>query len=332
MSGVETRIVAEDEADMRLDRWFKRYYPQLSHGYLEKLLRTGQVRVEGKRVKANARLEAGQGVRVPPLDISGELIPRDDVAPAGPAISKRDETFIRSCVLYRDDDVIVIDKPAGLAVQGGTGTPRHLDGLLDALRFDADDRPRLVHRLDKDTSGVLVLARSAAVAARLATAFRDKSARKYYWAVTAGVPQPYQGRVDAALAKETDSRGERVAVDDEEGRSASTLYQVVAHAHNRAAWVALWPLTGRTHQLRVHMAAIGTPILGDGKYGGSEAFLPGADLPKVLHLHARRLILPHPRSGVIDVAAPLPQHMEATWDYFGFDRREDGDPFASYRA
>jgi 23S rRNA pseudouridine955/2504/2580 synthase len=231
-------------------------------------------------------------------------------------------------VLYRDADVLVIDKPAGLAVQGGTATPRHLDAMLDALRFDAAERPRLVHRLDKDTSGVLVLARTALAAQRLAAAFRSKDARKYYWAVTVGVPRPFQGKIDAPLAKETTARGERVAQDDEDGKRAVTLYQVVEHAAKKAAWVALWPLTGRTHQLRVHMATIGTPILGDGKYGGGEAFLPGAEVPRQLHLHARRIVVPHPRGGRIDVTAPLPDHLTATWAYFGFDRTDDGDPFA----
>jgi 23S rRNA pseudouridine955/2504/2580 synthase len=232
-------------------------------------------------------------------------------------------------VLYKDADVLVIDKPAGLAVQGGTATPKHLDAMLDALKFEKDERPKLVHRLDKDTSGVLVLARTAFAATKLAATFRGKDARKYYWAVTAGVPRPFQGKVDAALAKEPTGRGERVAVDDEDGKRAVSLYQVVEHANKQAAFVALWPLTGRTHQLRVHMEAIGTPILGDGKYGGPGAFLSGTGLPNQLHLHARRLIMPHPRGGRIDVTAPLPPHMVTTWNYFSFDKENDGDPFAS---
>ena len=203
------------------------------------------------------------------------------------------------------------------------------DAMLDALMFEKDERPKLVHRLDKDTSGVLVLARTAFAATKLAAAFRGKDARKYYWAVTVGVPRPFQGKVDAALAKEPTGRGERVAVDEEDGKRAVSLYQVIEHANKQVAFVALWPLTGRTHQLRVHMEAIGTPILGDGKYGGPEAFLAGTGLPNQLHLHARRLIMPHPRGGRIDVTAPLPPHMVTTWNYFSFDKENDGDPFAA---
>ncbi|WP_207484314.1 RluA family pseudouridine synthase [Arenibaculum pallidiluteum] len=325
MNEVRTLVVAADEAEIRLDRWFKRHFPQIGHGHLEKLLRTGQVRVDGKRAKAATRLEAGQSVRVPPVTA-------EPAAPAAPRVSERDAAWLRSLVLFRDEDVIALDKPAGLAVQGGTNTARHLDGMLDALRFDAAERPRLVHRLDKDTSGVLLLARSAFAAARLAETFRGKDARKYYWAVTAGVPKPLQGKIDAPLAKEAGPQGERVAAGAEEGRRAVSLYQVIEAAGKRAAWVALWPLTGRTHQLRVHMAAIGTPILGDGKYGGEGAFISGAEVPKQIHLHARRIILPHPRKGGrIDVTAPLPPHMRATWSYFGFDGEDDGDPFASYK-
>jgi 23S rRNA pseudouridine955/2504/2580 synthase len=325
VSEIENRVVVPDEADIRLDRWFKRHFPLLSHGHLEKLLRTGEVRIDGKRAKANVRLEPGQTVRVPPL---GDAADRPHAEAPRPVVSRRDAAELQARMLYRDADVLVIDKPAGLAVQGGTATPRHLDAMLDALRFDAAERPRLVHRLDKDTSGVLVLARTALAAQRLAAAFRSKDARKYYWAVTVGVPRPFQGKIDAPLAKETTARGERVAQDDEDGKRAVTLYQVVEHAAKKAAWVALWPLTGRTHQLRVHMATIGTPILGDGKYGGGEAFLPGAEVPRQLHLHARRIVVPHPRGGRIDVTAPLPDHLTATWAYFGFDRTDDGDPFA----
>ncbi|EWY39850.1 pseudouridine synthase [Skermanella stibiiresistens SB22] len=327
MSEVETRIVQAEESEIRLDRWFKRHFPQVNHGHLEKLLRTGQVRVDGKRAKANVRLETGQSVRVPPL---GDLSDDGQTSASKPKVSRRDAAEIQGRVLYRDADVLVIDKPPGLAVQGGTATPKHLDAMLDALQFDADERPKLVHRLDKDTSGVLVLARNTFAAAKLAASFRGKDARKYYWAMTVGVPRPFQGKVDAPLAKEPTGRGERVAVDDEDGKRAVSLYQVIEHANKKAAWVALWPLTGRTHQLRVHMQAIGTPILGDGKYGGPEAFLEGSGVSGKLHLHARRLILPHPRGGRIDVTAPLPDHMAQTWDYFSFDKENDGDPFASY--
>lgn len=326
MSAVQTKIVAADEAGVRLDRWFRRHFPDLAHGRLEKLLRTGQVRVDGRRVKAGERLAEGQTVRVPPLPAEPDpalaaLQPAEGrrAPPAVPSISRADAEALQAAVLHRDAEVLVLNKPAGLAVQGGTDTDRHLDGLLDCLRFGSEERPRLVHRLDKDTSGVLVLARSGAVAARLAEAFRSRAAIKIYWAVTVGVPQPLQGEIDAPLAKKAGVRGERMAKDDEDGLAAVTRYLVAETAGRRAASVVLRPLTGRTHQLRVHLAELATPILGDGKYGGSGAFLPGADLPRMLHLHARRLILPHPRgNGRLDVTAPLPPHMGETWSWLGF--------------
>lgn len=327
MNGVETKTIAGDEADQRLDRWFKRHYPQVGHIHLEKLLRTGQVRVDGKRVKASHRLESGQTVRIPPLGDAAPAAARPKPAPAGPSAKEADA--LRARVLHRDEDVLVLDKPFGLAVQGGTGTSKHLDGMLDALRFDADERPRLVHRLDKDTTGVLVLARNAFAAAKLGDVFRSRDTKKIYWAAVVGVPKPFQGRIDLPLAKQAGPQGERVATDADDGQKAVTVYSVVENAGKNAAFVALWPRTGRTHQLRVHMNAIGTPILGDGKYGGQGAFLPGAEVTKALHLHARRIIIPHPRSGrPIDVTAPLPDHMAATWAYFGFDANRRDDPFA----
>ncbi|HYE48224.1 MAG TPA: RluA family pseudouridine synthase [Azospirillaceae bacterium] len=329
MSKVENRTVAPDEADMRLDRWFKRHFPLLSHIQLEKLLRTGQVRVDGGRVKAAERLAAGQVVRVPPLPDQPPLNPAAaKPKPSGP--SEKEARELRALVLHRDADVIVLNKPAGLAVQGGTGQGgKHLDAMLDALTFDGKERPKLVHRLDKDTSGCLVLARNSFAATRLTAAFRGRDARKYYWAVTVGVPKPHQGKIDAPIGKEAGTRGERMAVDEDEGVKAVTLYQVVEQVHKKAAFVAMWPLTGRTHQLRVHMNLIGTPILGDGKYAGQDAFLAGgAELPRQLHLHARRIVIPHPRGGTVDVSAPLPRHMAQTWSYFGFSPNDDGDPFA----
>ena len=321
MAPVQTLTVSDQDGDSRLDRWFKRHFPQVTQGHLQKLLRTGQIRVEGKRAKADTRLKAGQAVRVPPLP--------DAPAPAAaPKITDRDAEAVRRLVLYSDDEVLVIDKPAGMAVQGGSGTTKHLDAMLDALRFGGD-RPRLVHRLDKDTSGVLVLARTLRAAQRLAVTFRGRSARKYYWAVTVGVPHPVAGRIDAPIAKFGDKHRERMAEDEDDGKRAVTLYKTIEHAGKRAAWLALWPRTGRTHQLRVHCAdVLGTPILGDGKYGGQAAFLTGAEVPRRVHLHARRIIIPHPTQGSVDVTAPLPPHMKATWSYFGFDSKDDGDPFA----
>jgi 23S rRNA pseudouridine955/2504/2580 synthase len=323
MGQVQSIAVAAADAEIRLDRWFKRHFPELSHGKLEQLLRTGQIRLDGKRAAARDRIAAGQIVRVPPLPPAS---PRPPAArPAAPAA--HDIKMIQSRILHRDDDVIVIDKPQGLAVQGGTKTERHLDGLLDALRFGAKERPRLVHRLDKDTSGVLVLARNARAAAALARAFRSKAARKVYWAVVVGVPEPRQGRVDQRLAKLPGRLGERV-VPDEEGKRAITYYRTVSHAGDRVAWLALEPVTGRTHQLRAHCAAIGTPILGDGKYGGAATHVAGVPGNRRLHLHARALAIPHPVGGTLVVMAPLPPHMRETWDFFGFEDGQERDVFA----
>ncbi len=313
MSGVETVLVAADEDGLRLDRWFKRRYPQVTHGRLEKWLRQGHVRVDGRRAKAGLRLEADQSVRVPPL---AGVQPPPSARHDAPATEAETEALLAR-VLHKDERVIIIDKPAGMAVQGGTGVRRHLDAMLDALRFGGE-RPRLVHRLDKDTSGVMVLARTARSAADLAKAFHSRDVRKLYWAVVAGVPKPAEGRVDLALAKLPGRGGERMAPDTEAGLRAITDYRVLEHAGRRAAWLALEPLTGRTHQLRAHCAALGTPILGDGKYGGTGAFLEGTELSPKLHLHARALQIPRPGGGVVTAEAPLPEHMRATWKFFGF--------------
>lgn len=327
MPGGQTLEVAADEADLRLDRWFKRRFPTLGHGRLEKLLRTGQIRVDGKRAKASSRVLSGQQIRVPPLG-ADDREPQHQAsrAPVRP-VPAGEAAALRAAVLYRDDEVIAIDKPPGLSVQGGKGIERHVDGMLDALRFGADERPRLVHRLDRDTSGVLLLARTARAAAWLAAAFRQKETRKLYWAIVVGAPKLDRGKIDLPLSKLPRPAGERV-VADQEGRRAVTYYSVVEHAGRRVAWLALMPVTGRTHQLRAHCAAMGTPILGDGKYGGEAAFLPGAAVAKQLHLHARQIEVPRPQGGVIRVVAPLPPHMRATWAFFGFDPERDDDPMA----
>jgi 23S rRNA pseudouridine955/2504/2580 synthase len=327
VSEVQSLTVAEAEADQRLDRWFKRRFPALTHGRLEKLLRTGQVRVDGKRVKASSRLAAGQVVRVPPLGASALPEARRPAA-SRPRLSAEDKDFVQSLVIYRDDDMMALNKPPGLAVQGGTGTERHLDFMLDGLRFEGGERPRLVHRLDKDTSGVLLLGRTAHATASLGEAFREKSTRKIYWALTVGLPRPFQGKIDLALAKLPGKAGERMAPDPEKGKRAVTYYRVIEQLGQKAAWVALWPVTGRTHQLRVHMAEIGTPIQGDGKYGGKDALMAGDGLSRKLHLHARGISLPHPRTGLpVTIVAPLPTHMRGTWKLFGLDAEMKGDPF-----
>lgn len=314
MSQVTTRTVSADEADLRLDRWFKRHFPWLSHAKLEKLLRTGQVRIDGGRAKAATRLEVGQAIRIPPL---GEP-PKDDE----PRISKPAKASperiaeLEAAVLHKDDAVIVLNKPAGLATQGGTGLTEHLDGLLGYLKFGAAEKPRLVHRLDKDTSGVILLARSASAAAKLADALRKRDAHKLYWALVMGVPEHRMGKIDLPLAKLPGAAGERMVADEDEGKNAVSLYSVLDTAGKRASWLAMAPLTGRTHQLRVHAAAMGTPIVGDGKYGGAEAFLTGG-VSRKLHLHARGIKLAHPDGGKLQVRAPLPPHMAATWDFLG---------------
>jgi 23S rRNA pseudouridine955/2504/2580 synthase len=319
MTAVQTLTVAKDESDLRLDRWFKRRFPALCHGRLEKLLRTGQIRVDGRRAKASTRLEAGQSVRVPPLGVQAPAPKRAVQIDPGEAAE------LRRRVLHKDAWVIALDKPAGLAVQGGTRTDKHLDAMLDALRFEAEERPKLVHRLDRDTSGLLLLARSTAAARALTEAFRDKTALKLYWAVTVGVPQRDIGTIDLPLAKLAGPRGERVAADEEEGLRAVTHWRVVERAGRKTAWLALMPETGRTHQLRVHCAALGAPILGDFKYAGREAVLPGGAERPLLHLHARAIRMPHPKGGVLEVKAPLPRHMQESFAFLGFAMDAGGD-------
>jgi len=319
----ETVTVGAEDGALRLDRWFRRHYPKLNHGRLEKLLRTGQIRVDGKRAHSGDRIAAGQAIRVPPL---GEAPPIAEPRSAHPRPRAQDEAALRDAVIHRDDWAIVIDKPPGLAVQGGSKTEHHVDLLLDGLRFGSDERPRLVHRLDKDTSGVLLLARTAAAAGFFARAFRDKTTRKVYWAAVAGLPEPAQGRIELALAKLPGRAGERVRP-DEAGKNAVTYYRIIDNAGVRASWLALWPVTGRTHQLRAHCAAIGTPILGDGKYGGGAASPAGIPAAHRLHLHARSLDLPHPAGGRLHVTAKLPSHMQRLWDFLGFAGQTE-DPFA----
>jgi 23S rRNA pseudouridine955/2504/2580 synthase len=316
MAKVETKRVSADEDGMRLDRWFKTHYPGLTHGRLEKLIRTGQVRVDGGRVKAALRLEAGQVIRVPPLSAEAPA-----PSAAAKALTKAERAFLASITLYEDDDLLVLNKPPGLAVQGGTKTTHHLDRLLEGLGDSPKTRPRLVHRLDRDTSGVLVVAKRREVAAKLGRAFQTRSVRKIYWALVKGVPKPPQGKIDAALVKAGGPEGDRVRKarpgEQEVAQSAVTYYAVVDRAGQTASFVSLKPVTGRQHQLRAHMATIGHPILGDAKYHGDRDLPPGID--NKLHLHARRISFPHPSGeGVVDVTAPLPEHMQRSFQLFGF--------------
>lgn len=320
MSGVLHVAVKADEEGMRLDRWFRQHYPQVTQGYIQRLLRTGQVRVDGARAKAADRLNAGQNIRVPPMPKEAKR-----AADGARELSSADRAFLQSITLYEDDDLLILNKPSGIAVQGGTKTVRHIDGLLEGLGEDADTRPRLVHRLDRDTSGVLVVAKRRQVAARMGRMFQTRSVRKIYWAIVEGVPRPPQGKVQAALVKAPGADGDRVraARPDEraEAQKAVTHYSVVDHAGQKFAWMSLKPVTGRQHQLRAHMAILGHPIIGDRKYPG-QAVLPEA-IEEKLHLHARRIAFVHPVTGrPVDVTAPLPSYMSKAFVVLGFDAKK----------
>ncbi len=328
MRSVEMVEVTSDDGVTRIDRWFRRRYPNLSQGQIEKLIRTGQVRVDGARVKASDRIEPGQKVRVPPLP---------DPPPKTPdGMSGKDVDFVRSLVIHKDNDVIVLNKPAGLAVQGGAKTTRHLDALLPGLKFDAEARPKLVHRLDRDTSGCLVLARHPRAAAFLGEAFRDRDTDKIYWAIVVGVPRPKLGELrswmrKAASAREADREMMVAATQSEEGAvHAVTQYATLSEAGQRAAWVALRPVTGRTHQLRFHMAEFGYAIAGDPKYKCDRPTPNG--LEKQLLLHARAIRLPHPSGGELNVEAPLAPHIRAAFELLGFSERDERDPYAPFEG
>jgi 23S rRNA pseudouridine955/2504/2580 synthase len=315
MAEARTFTVSEDDDGIRLDRWFKRHMPEVSFNLVSRWARTGQLRVAGKRAIPGDRIEAGQEIRIPPLEATPARPAR--AQPKRLPLTEDEERFVRDMVIYETPDAFVFNKPPGLATQGGTKTTQHLDRLLDGL---ADDRgrPKLVHRLDKDTSGALLVARSARSAGHFAKAFSGRTARKVYWALVVGVPDVAQGVIHAPLAKQPGTGGEKMHVDPENGLPAKTRWRVVDRAGNRAAWVELQPLTGRTHQLRAHMAAIGHPIVGDAKYGGAEAFLTGG-ISRKLHLHARRIRIDAPDGGAIDVTAELPAHFSESLATLGFD-------------
>lgn len=316
-------VDAEDDG-IRLDRWFKRHLPDASFNTVSRWARTGQLRVDGKRATPGDRIEAGQQIRVPPADtVTTATKANAKPKKERPRLSDDQATFAESLVIHMDKSALVLNKPPGLATQGGTKTTEHVDGLLDALWFDADQRPKLVHRLDKDTSGVLLVARSARAAAAFSKSFSSRTARKVYWAIIVGVPSIEDGFIELPIAKQPGTGGEKMQVDEKEGSPARTRYRVIDRAGNNAAWVELQPFTGRTHQLRVHMAAIGHPIVGDGKYGGRDAFLTGT-ISRKMHLHARRLRVDSPDGGRVDVTAELPPHFADTLANLGFSI-EDGD-------
>ncbi|MDJ1018140.1 MAG: RluA family pseudouridine synthase [Paracoccaceae bacterium] len=342
MSGVQNIEVPPDEADQRLDRWFRKRFPHVPHGRIEKMLRKGEIRLNGGRARAATRVEAGQIVRVPPLPDAAAP------APSKPTVSDADAKMMRNAVLWKDDHIIALNKPPGVPTQGGSKQSRHIDGLAEALKFGFEEKPRLVHRLDKDTSGVLLLARTRRIAGGLTEAFRDRETRKIYWAAVAGVPSPKMGTIRYGLVKAPGHGGKgegekMLAIDPRDveakpgAKHATTDYAVLSALARRASWVALVPITGRTHQLRAHMAAMGHPIVGDGKYGGSGqenlgdgwGAQLGGEISRKLHLHARSLSFTHPVTGNrVSITAPLPPHMARTWDILDWSAAEvPADPF-----
>ncbi|TMJ34508.1 MAG: RluA family pseudouridine synthase [Alphaproteobacteria bacterium] len=316
-TGVQNLVVTADETGMRVDRFIEARFPAVAFSHIQRIIRKGELRVDGKRAQPKQRLQGGQTVRIPPLRLDQE--PR---RPAMGESERKTRDFLRSITLQEDADVFVLNKPMGLAVQGGSGTTRHLDGMLDVLRDKKGQRPRLVHRLDKDTAGCLLVAKTRFAASALAKVFRSRAAKKIYWALVAGVPKPRQGRISTFLAKEEreDDSIMRIAGHGEAGAShAVTYYAVIDTAARQLAWLSLKPVTGRTHQLRAHMAHIGHPIVGDPKYFNKENWeLPGG-MQNRLHLLARRIVVPHPRGGTIDATAPLPPHMAQSWSLLGLD-------------
>jgi 23S rRNA pseudouridine955/2504/2580 synthase len=343
MTGVQTLTISADDGESRLDKWFKRRFPQLTQGAVEKMCRTGQVRVDGARAKASDRVIPGQTVRIPPLP--------DAPAPqrSQVRVSATDEKMIQNAVIWKDEHLIILNKPPGLPSQGGSGQgDRHVDGLAEALKFGYKDKPKLVHRLDKDTSGLLMLARTDRVARALSEALRHRNTRKIYWAAVAGVPHPRKGSIKYGLMKAPGhgrgGEGEKMQcvhpakmADYPEAKRAQTDYFVLWFLGTRLSWMALEPVTGRTHQLRAHMAEIGHPILGDGKYGGSASDNEGdgwgagigGDISRKLHLHARSLTIQHPiTKAMMTFTAPLPDHMARTWKTLDWGENDvPADPF-----
>ena len=326
MAGVEQITVESGEAGMRLDRWFKTHFPGLGFGPLQKLLRSGQVRVDGGRVKSDTRLEPGQVVRIPPLGVDRK---GDAPVTARTMRGQDDGAVLSKMMLHEDPQVFVFNKPSGLAVQGGSGVNRHVDDMLEAFRSKKGEKPRLVHRLDRDTSGVLVVARTRLAAMKLAEAFRGRDAKKTYWALVKGVPPKREDKISTWMIKEQTFDGDRIRVakHGEDGADhAVSFYRVIEQAAQALTWLEMQPHTGRTHQLRVHAAHIGCPIIGDPKYFEADKNwdFPGG-MQNRLHLHARRIVIPHPNGGVIDVTAPLPPHMRQSWNLLGFEEASAGE-------
>ena len=320
MSGVQHRLVKDDEDGIRLDRWFAQHFPQLGFGRLQKLIRNGEIKVDKAKVTTSTRLSPGQTVRIPPIDDAETVAaaPR----PRSAKLNEADSEFLRSIILYEDDDIFVFDKPHGLAVQGGSGTRRHIDGMLKSLPNKKGETPKLVHRLDRDTSGCLLVAKTGPAASHFASLFRSRSVRKIYWAVVAGNPNPRQGEISCFIVKQQTFDGEQMVVvknGTPGAQHSRSYYSTTDTASRRFAWVTLKPVTGRTHQLRVHMAQLGTPIIGDPRYFNIENWQGAEGLGEGLHLHARRIALPLRNGKRLDIAAPLPPHMRQSFDALGFD-------------
>ena len=316
--------VEEDFDGVRLDRWIKQHYENVSFGQAQKLLRTGQIRVNGKRAKGDLRLKEGQEIRIPPHINS--------ITKSEKKLSDKDIKFIQSLVIYKDDHIIAINKPAGIPTQGGSKVKKHIDGLLDGLKFDKEEKPHIVHRLDKDTSGVLLLARTRKAARELGYMFKSRNIRKYYWGLTIRVPELNQGMIVTFIDKEEDENTgfEKMSNNKKEkGKKAMTYYQVMEQAAQKLAWVAFWPRTGRKHQIRLHALELKTPLLGDYKYEREQTILDEeSDIPNILYLHARRIIMRHPITGQnLDITAPLGTEMTKTWKFFDFAVDDKSDPF-----
>ncbi|OPB31482.1 RluA family pseudouridine synthase [Bartonella sp. AR 15-3] len=325
MVGVKIKKVKADESGMRLDRWFKVYYPDVGFGYLQKLLRSGQIRVDGRRVKNDVRLVVGQSIRVPPF-----LIDKEDSAPVFNKIifGQEDEVILKDMLLYEDSKIFVFNKPAGLAVQGGSGLTRHVDSMLEVWRNKKGEKPRLVHRIDRETSGVLVVARSRGAAQALTAAFRTRETKKTYWALVRGVPRKKQDKISTWMVREITEQGDKVRVCERrqaDSNHAVSYYRVLDTRGKALSWLEMEPYTGRTHQLRVHAAYMKHPIIGDSKYffPDSNWALPGG-MQNRLHLHARRIRIPHPSGGILDITAPLPPHMLQSFNLFAFNELDGG--------
>lgn len=329
----EIRTIDADDDGIRIDRWFRRHFPAVTHGLLEKLLRKGEIRLDGGRIKSADRVATGQSLKLPPQVIHA----KSDAAEKPKPEAQKPMGSLADRILYMDKHVIVLDKPSGLATQGGSGLTKHVDGMLDSLAYEKTTRPKLVHRLDRDTSGVLLVARTALAASGLSQALAHRDASKVYWALTRGVPKQPRGVIKAALAKEgghgphgRDERMTTVDEDEEGAKFALTEYAVVATAGTDFAWVAARPITGRTHQIRVHLASLGTPIVGDFKYGGTDSRGRG-DIVDKLHLHARQIDIARPDGGRLKVTAPLPPHMDKSWKMLGFNPDDGASPFPPKR-